>query len=369
MDLTRRSFGLVAGVATLAAAVGGKPGAPTALKAAVSGQAVRFTWAAPADTGSSSISHYHLKFTTGGRTTLHTVGGTVLVEALTGLASGDYTGFVTATNGQGESAHSATIAFTVGSTAGAPTDWTSFTTTAPVGPTGGTYSLHAGDDFTGTALDLTRWQGNRNDNGTYASPFNAGLESEYFSSSQVSVANSLLTLTAVPDSSHRPATYRSGCVTAATTSGGFRYTAPGTYSEARVRMPAVAGAWPAFWAVSDSGYTQEIDYLEFLNGTATGPSLTYHYQDGGTGSAGRSSASYRYGASGTDYRSAFHTYGCLVSSGSITAYLDGVAYQTINLPVSPIEIEVTFDLALYTGYTVPSGTKMDVDWVRVWDVA
>jgi hypothetical protein len=81
------------------------PGAPTNVKAAPSGSAIKVTWNAPSSNGGSAITSYTVKASPGGKTV--TVGGSATSASISGLAAGKYTFQVRATNSVGSSAFSA----------------------------------------------------------------------------------------------------------------------------------------------------------------------------------------------------------------------------------------------------------------------
>lgn len=249
-------------------------------------------------------------------------------------------------------------------------DVATFTSRAPVGPVG-TFTLRAADDFTGRELDPARWWDGRYRSGSEADPpFNPAAEAEYFASSQVSVADSLLTLT-VTDSEKRVdgtlCSYRSGCVTS---NAHLRFRPVGTFVEARIRFSRAPGLWPAFWLVSDQGYTSEFDIFEFFDtSTHVRPSYNYHYPSPGSAYADRQSEGLSYGEPDVAYNVGFHTYGLLTTATTQVPYLDGVAYQhaaVSGMTTRDDQVELVFSLAVQRGHRPAPGQTMDVDWVRIW---
>jgi hypothetical protein len=81
------------------------PGAPTNVKAAPSGSAIKVTWSAPSSNGGAAITSYTVKASPGGKTV--TVPGSARSANVSGLAAGKYTFQVRATNSVGSGAFSA----------------------------------------------------------------------------------------------------------------------------------------------------------------------------------------------------------------------------------------------------------------------
>jgi beta-glucanase (GH16 family) len=254
----------------------------------------------------------------------------------------------------------------------------SFSTSVPVGPSG-SWVLMAGDDFPGTALNPGLWWDCRYGSGSSGdAPFNPGSEGEYFAPSQVTVADSLLTLTCDPCTPTSVGggsySYVSGCVTS---SPGLRFSMPGTYVEARIRVPAVAWTWPAFWTVSATGYTGEFDIFEFFGDTPgeDQPMVNYHFPASGSGQADTQTGPRSYGPAGGSDLGGFHTYGLACTATTMTPYLDGAAGTPVigtgapGQAVSADPVELILNLSVYAGHAIPAGTAMDIDWVRVWGTA
>jgi beta-glucanase (GH16 family) len=152
--------------------------------------------------------------------------------------------------------------------------------------------------------------------------------------------------------------------------------------EARMKIPAGAGLWPAFWLLGDNVNTVgwpacgEIDVLEALDGYPSvahgfinGPSAYWpHYTIEHTAVSRRSLAS------------GFHTYAIRWSPNSITWLIDGVPYGTstpTNLPVGarwvynrPFHLVLNLAIGGTWGGPPNSSTRFPatllVDWVRVY---
>ncbi|MBV9417369.1 MAG: glycoside hydrolase family 16 protein [Solirubrobacterales bacterium] len=152
--------------------------------------------------------------------------------------------------------------------------------------------------------------------------------------------------------------------------------------EARMKIPAGAGLWPAFWLLGDNVNTigwpacGEIDVLETLDGTPTvahgfinGPTdVAPHYTVGQTVMSRRSLAA------------GFHTYAIRWSPNSITWLLDGVPYGTATPSSLPAGAKWVYNRSFHLilnlavggtwGGPPNSSTRFPatllVDWVRVY---
>ncbi len=151
--------------------------------------------------------------------------------------------------------------------------------------------------------------------------------------------------------------------------------------EARMRIPAGRGLWPAFWMLGDNvnkvswPACGEVDVLEALgqqpsiaHGFINGPFGTSHYTVDRAISSRRSLAS------------AFHTFAISWSRNSITWLLDGVRYGTVtpkDLPpgakwVYNRSFHLILNLAVGGDWGGPPSAatrfpaSLLVDWVRVY---
>jgi beta-glucanase (GH16 family) len=152
------------------------------------------------------------------------------------------------------------------------------------------------------------------------------------------------------------------------------------YVEARIKLPQGQGLWPAFWMLGSDiwnvGWPKcgELDVVEGINGmptafgTAHGPDYA-------------KSAAYKYGGSTSPsggLANSWHTFGLSRTSTSITWYLDGVAYRTLNSSSLTTGQSWVFGNSQYLlldiavggiwpgapDATTPSTATMYVDWVH-----
>ncbi len=231
---------------------------------------------------------------------------------------------------------------------------------------GQSWSLTFDDEFNGTVLDSGKWQSGRFSATSSAdAPYNPGMEGAYFSSAGVQVAGGRLNLTLRPSVravNGVPYTYSSGEVN---TDGRF-YLKPGMYVEARVKVPRCDGCWPAFWAVPKTQYPPELDVFEYFDTSVPShsrPRFNFHAPGGGeTGPS-------PYGQPDKDYRGDYHVYGMYWTGSAAIPYLDGRAYDVGVRATTSLPEYLILNLSMYVNTTPPAGSRMSVDWVRVWQPA
>lgn len=172
------------------------------------------------------------------------------------------------------------------------------------------------DEFDGTSLNTGKWN---YENGN----LNVNNEQQYYQTSNVSVSNGNLVITARKQSvGGKP--YTSGRIN---TNGKFSQ----KYGriEASIKLPAVQGLWPAFWMLGTNigepnvGWPKcgEIDIMEHVN---TGSTVlgTIHWFN---------TAYTYYGGNTTTSPTNYHLYAVEWDAGSIRWYVDGVQFHTANI--------------------------------------
>ena len=156
--------------------------------------------------------------------------------------------------------------------------------------------------------------------------------------------------------------------------------------EARIKMPAGSGNWPAFWALGDNitrvGWpvSGEIDIAEQWRFQAQRSTGAIHYSTGEQGCCSNHSFDARE-ISGNDFSVDYHTYSMIWLPNSITLAVDGVTFLTkssvnvrtglwpFNEPIFLIFNNAISDLS--TTYNQWSGWKnstMSIDYLRVYSI-
>ncbi len=245
----------------------------------------------------------------------------------------------------------------------------------PVGSSGGANLIFA-DEFSGTALNTSTWR-------TcfwWASStcsIETNNELELYTPSNVSVTNGALALQARRESAvgwnGKSYAYTSGMVMTGGQSGGA---APGFtyrygYAEARVKVPAGQGLWPAFWALPASyGWPPEIDAMEILGSDPSTVNMTYHYLNG---SGTHMSPGQAW--TGPDFSQGWHTFGVDWQPDAMVWYVDGVERGRFTDAAAITSEPAYLLLNLAVGGTWPGSPNAStafpsdylVDYVRVWD--
>ncbi len=231
------------------------------------------------------------------------------------------------------------------------------------------------DDFAGSTASWRRW-GRCHwwvDGGC---TIESNDELEWYLPANVSVGGGRLRLEAREEafsaSDGKDYDYTSGMVS----TGPPRYEEPPRfgftygYVEARLRLPAERGLWPAFWLLpADSESRPEIDVLETLGQTPDRARFHYHYVDRGG----------RRRSLGDDWRSStladggWHRYAVDWRPGSITWIVDGRArWRVTGASVADEPLYVVLNLAVGGIYPGPPDETTDLpaaveaDWIRVW---
>jgi MYXO-CTERM domain-containing protein len=143
------------------------------------------------------------------------------------------------------------------------------------------------------------------------------------------------------------------------------------YFEARLKVPAGQGMWPAFWLLGNNGSTgvNEIDIHEILGNQPSTVYMTVHW--GTDYNAGHQSD----GSSwvGPDFSADFHTFGLEWNPDAIIWSIDGVERKRhIGAGVPQVEMYVILNLAIGgTWPGAPDGTTLfpglyQIDYVRAY---
>lgn len=201
-------------------------------------------------------------------------------------------------------------------------------------------------------------------------------ELEWYRPGNVSVSAGRLRLEARPERVEVPDgrrfEYTSGMVTtgpAYSVEGRpTRYTFTYGYVEARLRIPAGAGLWPAFWLLpADEDSTPEIDVLETINDDTTAARFHLHYRQG---TAYRSLG---HTFRGPDLAQGWHRFAVEWRPHRITWIVDGRARWQVTGDLVPDEpMYLVLNLAVGGDYPGPPDATtvfpaaVRADWIRVW---
>lgn len=182
------------------------------------------------------------------------------------------------------------------------------------------YELVFDDEFEGDALDTSKWGynyswGHSHNHAAWCVPEN------------VTVADGILTLKGEnakhPDSEGKQGTFNNKKYDIVYTSGAInthhKYNFDYGYFEARLKMPAGKGMWPAWWMLRD-GWPPEIDMLEILCSRPNELHVNFHY-----GPSWNEHYSHEQVLDvGFDASEQFHTYGFEWTPKYMRYYVDGV---------------------------------------------
>jgi beta-glucanase (GH16 family) len=210
------------------------------------------------------------------------------------------------------------------------------------------------EEFTGASLDTTRWNSEN-----IAWPYNAELQ--YYLPQQATVASSTLNIKA-ERRNHGGRAYVSARIN---TSGKFAQQY-GRF-EARMKVPAGQGFWPAFWLLPQSqAWPPEIDIMEHIGGVPNRIYMTHHW--GTVNNVMSNGAQYH----GPDFTLGYHNYAVEWGPYRVDWFIDGVQRfsTTANFPREPMYII----LNMAVGGTLPGNPDANtpfpastlVDWVRVY---
>jgi beta-glucanase (GH16 family) len=242
----------------------------------------------------------------------------------------------------------------------------------------GNWGLRFADEFTGqggdagTNLDPVKWSTAYPWGRTHNYP-------AYIRDENITVSGGTLNLQAKRES-YGGQPYTSGAINS---SGKFNFT--NGYVEARMKLPAFLGAWPAFWMLQD-GWPPELDVMEarFRSDydAATNSYLgygdmysyvgTYHW---GADYTQHQSAGTGFKYPGGNLTDAFHNYGTLWASDHVTFYFDGRDMGSVWSSAANIAQMRNMYLILNLGVggwpgDPPGwegmGPAFQTDWVRVW---
>ena len=120
----------------------------------------------------------------------------------------------------------------------APTKVDAATTSTSASNDNNRWELVWSDEFNGTSLDLTKW--------AYETGSAYNNEAQYYTKNNVSVSNGTLKITAKKENKNGYE-YTSGRIETITEAGEALFSTKYGKIEARIKLPAGTGLWPAFW--------------------------------------------------------------------------------------------------------------------------
>ena len=239
----------------------------------------------------------------------------------------------------------------------------------PVLPPAG-YELVFDDEFNGTSVNTTTW----NLEGVWGGPVSSTNPFFSYSTSNVTEANGLLTITALNSGGN----WTGGIIS--TTNINSPYIFQYGFVECRAQLPPGKGFWPAIWCIGSPtadgllpnapNVDNEFDIMEFLGGNVTDVYQTYHWEK----SLAVASEQEQTVVSNANWTSAFHIFQMLWQPGKLTYYIDGVqtASSTKNVPSNPMYLIINFDVGGPNDWgggpnsRTPSPAYLNVDYIRVY---
>lgn len=225
------------------------------------------------------------------------------------------------------------------------------------------YVLVFSDEFTGGQLDTSKWSTRAPWNVQW---FEDSHQLQAFVPQAVTLSGGAAHLTAARSqggTAGQP--YSSGSLTT-------HRTFTGGYIEARVKVPAGKGFWPAFWLTSSTRWPPEWDIFEIVNGVNHGyphpaPGGKATFMGGAAGPDATYTVPNQYGVN--------HVYGFKWTGSSLVWHVDGVIteHYAVNA-ASGVGDAFWLNLSLQVGgdwpgapdATTPFPSTMSVDYVRVY---
>ena len=249
---------------------------------------------------------------------------------------------------------------------------------SPYVPSG--YHLDWSDEFDGNALDSDYW-----------TPLIGGggwgnNEAEYYTASNAAVGEGCLTITGKADTTHAGSSYTSArLVTARKESTAYGYI------EAKIKLPAVQGMWPAFWMLPENGSwptAGEIDIMENRGRSPWTTSGALHYANAGGHTYVSETHSFSQ-RNGDENITGWHAYAIEWTEDKISWFVDGndfldvpkrtwhpdngTVYTGNNAAPFDAPFHILLNLAIggdFDGGALPptdfSSCEMKVDYVRVY---
>lgn len=249
----------------------------------------------------------------------------------------------------------------------------------PVTP-GGPMTLVWSDEFDGEKLDPEVWFFETGDGSQYGIPGWGNAEWEWYLPDSALLSDGMLVITARKEAMEGK-THTSARINTRDRFA-FRY----GRIEARVRLPAGQGVWPAFWMMpQDNVYgtwaaSGEIDVVEAINLGGSGGNKIHGTIHHGGAWPNNTLTGNEYEVS-TNVTTDFHTYALEWDVDEMRWYVDGTLYGVINSwSTEAADYPAPFDESFYIIFNVAVGgnwpgppatdtvfpVTMEVDYVRVY---
>ncbi len=235
------------------------------------------------------------------------------------------------------------------------------------------------DEFSGSALDLNKWEPMIGDGCSYGICGWGNNEEQYYKAENAVVSNGTLKIIAkkerVRGKKYTSARLRTKGL-ADFTFGRF---------EARIKLLEGQGFWPAFWMLSTNepygGWPQsgEIDIMELIGSNPEIAHGTIHYGDPYPNNQSQGNG---FELFSTSFADGFHVFAIEWEPGEIRWYIDDILYSVktdqdvapFNWPFdSSNQMHFLLNLAVGGNWpgnadnTTPFPSQMEVDYVRVYD--
>ncbi len=253
---------------------------------------------------------------------------------------------------------------------------------------GDTLTLVFSDEFDGGTLDPQKWFFETGDGTESGIPGWGNNELQYYLPDSAQLEGGMLKITARQEEVVAPVGSGTGIFqyTSARINTRDRFAFRYGRIEARMKLPAGQGLWPAFWLLSqDSPYgtwaaSGEIDVMEAVNLGGVGGNTVFGTLHYGDEFPGNQFTSVTYNPS-VDVTTDFAVYATEWDANEIRWYVDGVLYATQNNWFSTKgAYPAPFDHQFYIIFNVAVGgnlpgspnvgtvfpATMEVDWVRVY---
>ncbi len=247
------------------------------------------------------------------------------------------------------------------------------------------------DEFDGDSLDMSKWDIQEGDGSEFGLERWGNNEQQWYSASNLTVADGHLTITAKSEELVEGFPYTSGRIR---TAGNFSF----KYgrAEAAIRSAAGQGLWSAFWMLpEDSPYagwasSGEVDIMEVINAETDGEEVFGSLHHGFAWPLNRVTST---AVEDVDPAGDFHVYAVEWSERYIRWYLDGEHYKTVEADAwysyyyqdrdngytagagaAPFDVDFHMLLNLAVGGNLPGvvddgaiPAEMVVDYVRVYE--